>query len=106
PDAEFDRQWAITVMARAMDALEAECTADGEGDFFTAVRGILGGQADRGAMTQLAVERGMSFDALRVAVHRMRRRLRDCVKAEVAGTLEDPATVQEEMEALFSALGK
>ena len=106
PDAEFDRQWAITVMARAMEALEAECIASGEGEFFAAVRGILGGQSERGAMTDLATERGMSFDALRMAVHRLRKRLRDCVKSEVAGTLEDPASVQEEMEALFSALGR
>lgn len=106
PDAEFDRQWAITVMTRAMGALQAECAVSGEGEFFDAVRGILVGQADRGAMTDLAAERGMSFDALRVAVHRLRKRLRDCVKSEVAGTLEDPAAVQEEMEALFAALGR
>jgi RNA polymerase sigma-70 factor (ECF subfamily) len=48
----------------------------------------------------------MSFDAFRMAVSRLRKRLRQCVKDEVAGTLEDAAAVQEEMEALFAALGR
>jgi len=38
-------------------------------------------------------------------LHRLKKRLRDCVKTEVAGTLDDPALVQEEMQALFAALG-
>jgi len=48
---------------------------------------------------------GRTCDAFRMAVSRLRKRLRDCVKAEVAGTLDDPAAVQDEMEALFAALG-
>jgi RNA polymerase sigma-70 factor (ECF subfamily) len=40
-----------------------------------------------------------------MALHRLKKRLRQYVKTEVAGTLEDPAMVQEEMQALFAALG-
>jgi RNA polymerase sigma-70 factor (ECF subfamily) len=47
----------------------------------------------------------MNLDAFRMAVHRLKKRLRQCVKAEVAGTLDDPAMVQEEMQSLFAALG-
>lgn len=39
-----------------------------------------------------------------MAISRLRKRMRDCVKAEVAGTLDDPTAVQDEMEALFAAL--
>lgn len=106
PDAEFDRQWAMTVIARSMSALRAECVAEGRGPFFDAVYGILNGHASHGDQTRLAATCGMNFDAFRMAVSRLRKRLRDCVKAEVAGTLEDPAAVQEEMEALFAALGR
>jgi DNA-directed RNA polymerase specialized sigma24 family protein len=106
PDAEFDRQWAMTVIARSLSALRAECIAEGRGPFFDTVHGILNGHASHGDQTRLAVTCGMNFDAFRMAVSRLRKRLRDCVKTEVAGTLEDPATVQEEMEALFAALGR
>lgn len=105
PDAEFDRQWAVTVLARGMEALRVECVAEGRGAFFDSVSGILSGHATHGDQTALAAECGMSFDAFRMAVSRLKKRLRNCVKAEVAGTLEDPAAVQEEMETLFAALG-
>jgi RNA polymerase sigma-70 factor (ECF subfamily) len=106
PDAEFDRQWAMTVIARSMGALRLECMAEGRGAFFDLVSGILSGHASHGDQTAIAATCGMTFDAFRMAVSRLRKRLRDCVKAEVAGTLDDPAAVQDEMEALFAALGR
>lgn len=106
PDAEFDRQWAMTVITRGMEALRAECMAEGRGAFFESVSGILNGHASHGDQTALAASCGMSFDAFRMAVSRLKKRLRQCVKSEVAGTLEDPAAVQDEMETLFAALGR
>jgi RNA polymerase sigma-70 factor (ECF subfamily) len=106
PDAEFDRQWAMTVIARSMEMLRLECVEEGRGAFFNAVSGILNGHASHGDQTNIAAACGMTFDAFRMAVSRLRKRLRDCVKAEVAGTLDDPAAVQDEMEALFAALGR
>jgi len=106
PDAAFDLQWARTVMARSLDALRLECVAEGRGAFFDAANGILSGQASHGDQSRLAALCGMSFDAFRMAVNRLRKRLRLCVKAEVAGTLEDSTKVQEEMESLFAALGR
>ena len=106
PDAEFDRQWAMTVIARGMEALRVECVVEGRGAFFEAVSGILNGHASHGGQTELAAACGMSFDAFRMAVSRLKKRLRQCVKSEVAGTLEDPAAVQDEMETLFAALGR
>lgn len=106
PDAEFDRQWAMTVIARSMEMLRLECVAEGRGAFFNGVSGILNGHASHGDQAKIAAACGMTFDAFRMAVSRLRKRLRDCVKAEVAGTLDDPAAVQDEMEALFAALGR
>jgi DNA-directed RNA polymerase specialized sigma24 family protein len=106
PDAEFDRQWAMTVITRGMEALREECIAEGRGAFFDAVSGILNGHASHGDLTTLAASCGMSFDAFRMAMSRLKKRLRQCVKSEVAGTLEDPASVQEEMETLFAALAR
>lgn len=105
PDAEFDRQWAVTVLARGMEALRVECVAEGRGAFFDRVKSLLSGNADRGDSRTLAASCGMSPDAFRMIVHRMKKRLRQCVKSEVAGTLDDPASVQNEMQTLFAALG-
>jgi RNA polymerase sigma-70 factor (ECF subfamily) len=47
----------------------------------------------------------MNANALKVAVHRLKRRFRQLLKAEVAGTLDDPGLVEAEMRSLFAALG-
>jgi RNA polymerase sigma-70 factor (ECF subfamily) len=46
----------------------------------------------------------MSEGAVRVAVHRLRRRYRELLRDEIAQTLANPAQAGEEMQALFSAL--
>ncbi len=105
PDAEFDRQWAVTVLERGMEALRAECCGEGRGEFFESVRPLLTGDSTYGDQGALAAGCGMKVEAFRVAVHRLKKRLRQSVKDEVAGTLEDPTSVQDEMQTLFAALG-
>ncbi|MEZ5387983.1 MAG: sigma-70 family RNA polymerase sigma factor [Prosthecobacter sp.] len=105
PDAEFDRQWAVTVLARGLEALHLECIAENRETFFESVKPLLMGDGAYGDQAALAAACGMNLDAFRMAVHRLKKRLRQCVKAEVAGTLDDPAMVQEEMQSLFAALG-
>ncbi|MGB8170387.1 MAG: sigma-70 family RNA polymerase sigma factor [Chthoniobacteraceae bacterium] len=105
PDAEFDRQWAVTVLTRGIEALRMECQAEGREEFFDRVKPLLTGDAERGAHAGLAASCGMNVAGFRMAIHRLKKRLRQCVRAEVAGTLDDPALVQEEMLTLFAALG-
>jgi len=105
PDAEFDRQWAVTVLARGLDALRKEYAEEGRAEFFDAAKPLLTGDAGHGGQGAVAASCGMGIEAFRMALHRLRKRLRECVKAEIAGTLEQGTDVQEEMQALFAALG-
>lgn len=105
PDAAFDRQWAVTVLSRAMTALEKECTAEGKGEVLEHLRPWLLGEAAHGDQAQAAEELGLSAGAMKVAVHRMRQRYRRLVRAEIAGTLHEEAAVEDEMAALLAALG-
>jgi hypothetical protein len=105
PDAAFDQQWALTVLARTLEALRQECVADGRAEFFEQVKPWLTGEAAHGDQTALAASCGMNANALKVAVHRLKRRFRELVKMEVAGTLDDPGLVEAEMRTLFAALG-
>lgn len=106
PDAAFDRQWALTVLGHTMATLQRECAAAGRAEFFEAVKPWLTGEAAHGDQSALAKRCGMNANALKVAIHRMKRRFRELLKAEIAGTLDDPGVVEEEMEALFAALGR
>jgi DNA-directed RNA polymerase specialized sigma24 family protein len=105
PEEAYDLQWALTVVARALEALRRECTGAGQGDFFEQVKPWLTGESDRGDQTELAERLGMNATALKVAVHRLRSRFRRLLKGEIAGTLADPNLVEAEMRALFAALG-
>ncbi|MGB3120156.1 MAG: sigma-70 family RNA polymerase sigma factor [Verrucomicrobiales bacterium] len=105
PDAAFDRQWALTMLERSLQALRAECQTEGRGQFFDLVRPILTGDSAYGEQGSVAIACGMNIEAFRVAVHRMKKRLRQCVKAEIARTLEDASVVGDEMKILFEALG-
>jgi DNA-directed RNA polymerase specialized sigma24 family protein len=105
PDTAFDREWALTVVARTLEALRVESVAEGHGDFFEQAKPWLTGDAAHGEQAALAASCGMNANSLKVAVHRLKQRFRQLLKAEVAGTLEDPGLVEAEMRALFAALG-
>ena len=105
PEAAFDRQWAITVLARAMSVLERECAKEGKTELLEHLKPSLLGEAVYGDQNAAAEKLGLSAGAARVAVHRLRSRFRHCVKQEIAGTLKDSAIIEEEMRALLAALG-
>lgn len=103
PDQIFDREWALALLARVIERLQAECAADGKAALFEQLKVFLA--AGRGETAQAAVAQtlGMEEAAVRVAVHRMRKRYRQLLRDEIASTLSDPAMVDEEMRALFGA---
>lgn len=104
PDMAFDRAWATTLLARALSALRAECESEGAAAQFDRLKPWLTGEAAHGAQVEMARDLQLDPGALKAAVHRLRRRFRHFVKAEVASTLSPPADVDEEMRALFVAL--
>ena len=104
PDEAYDRQWALTTLRRAMERLQQECMDEGRGGFFEEARPWLTGEAGHGDQKELARRHGMNETALKVAIHRLRRRFRHLLRSEVAATLEHPGSVDQELQALFAAL--
>lgn len=106
PDAAFDRQWALTVLARSMTALENTMREEGKSAHFDELKPWLTAEGDATPQSMAAEKLGMSVEAVKVAVHRLRKRFRDAVKAEIAQTVSDEETVREELDALMAALRK
>jgi RNA polymerase sigma-70 factor (ECF subfamily) len=104
PDAEFDRQWALTVLARSLSRLEAAMASEGKMAHFDALKPWLTAEADSTPQTVAAEKLGLSVEAVKVAVHRLRKRFREAVKAEIAQTVSDSSDVREELDALMAAL--
>lgn len=105
PDDWFDRQWAVTLLDRALLVLENECRAEGRHEHFERLSPWLTGEAEHGDQVELAESLGVSPNTVKSLVHRLRRRFRQAVKAEIERTLSDRGDLHAEMAALFSALG-
>jgi RNA polymerase sigma-70 factor (ECF subfamily) len=104
PDAFFDRHWALTIMDRALGALERDFVDAGKSEQFQKLKPWLAGDAGERSQSEVAHELGMSEGALKVAVYRLRKKFRDAVREEIGHTLRDPALVDEELRHLVDAL--
>lgn len=104
PDVLFDRQWAITVLDRAMKSIEIEMAAQGQARQLEVLKPWLLGQAEHGAQSQAAAELGMNETAIRVAVYRLRQRFRQAVRAELGQTMSPGCSIDEELQTLRQAL--
>lgn len=105
-DELFDREWALAVMGRALSALEQEQTADGRREQFEVLRPWLAGDAAGATQADTAQKLGLSEGALKVAIHRLRKRFREVVRKEIGETLEDPSAAQEELRYLVEVLAR
>lgn len=105
PDREFDRRWALTLLENALSRLEGEHTERGKTVLWNCLKGTLNGYGLEIPYAQLGKDLAMSESAVRVAVHRLRKRYRELLRDEIAQTVETPAEVDEELRDLFTALG-
>lgn len=103
-DTRFDRQWALTILDRALNTLESEFTAAGKRAQFDVLEPWLVGES--GALTSAAAARalGMNEGAAKVAIHRLRKRFRALVRDEVARTVNDPAEIEAELQYFVEVL--
>lgn len=103
PDQAFDREWALALLSKVIEKLQAECVAEGKAQLFEQLKVFLAAGKSETAQSEVATALGMEEGAVRVAVHRLRKRYRQLLRDEIANTLSDPAMVDEEMRALFGA---
>lgn len=105
PERLFERRWAMALLDRALSSLRAEYQARNRGAVLLALEPALLGHDDALDHAATAALLHTTEGAVKVALHRMRSRLRELVRQQIAETLADPATVDEELQHLFEALG-
>ena len=106
PDSAFDRDWASTLVDRAVQTLAAEAVSGGKQAQFAALKPWLLGEVPAFSQAGAAHQLGMSEGAVKVAVHRLRRRFRELVETEIAHTVGDPAQVHDELRYLIEVLSQ
>jgi RNA polymerase sigma factor (sigma-70 family) len=104
PEREFDRKWALTVLDRALTALSAEHSDPNERKLFDVLKPWLTGDNENLSQADAARQLGCSESTVKVAIHRLRKRFRELVKAEIRQTMNDPVQVADELACLVAAL--
>lgn len=105
PERLFERQWAITLLARVLEQLQAECVAKGREAQFEHLKGFLSGSSRSRSYGDAAAALGISEAAAKVAAHRLRERYRELLRLEIAETVEKTEDVDDEIRSLFAVLG-
>jgi RNA polymerase sigma-70 factor (ECF subfamily) len=105
PEQVFNRNWMLAVLEHAMRRLEHEACVLGKDAVFRRLADYLVEPPDAADYRQVAADLGMRVNTVAVCVHRLRQRLRELVREELARTVGDPADVDAELHALRDIAG-
>jgi RNA polymerase sigma-70 factor (ECF subfamily) len=101
PEATFERRWARAVLSRGLEKLRAELRDSPDAERWKRLEPFLTGNSGASTYRKVAAELGLSESAVKVAVHRLRKRYGKALRAEVAQTVSTPEDVDEEVRYLL-----
>ena len=105
PEYLFDREWALQAIAGALQELRSEMEKAGNGEQFEALKGSLTGEEEL-SREEIAARLGMSEGSVKVAIHRLRGRYRNLLRAAIAETVSNEKDLEDEMRYLVAVLRK
>ncbi|MCI0535145.1 MAG: sigma-70 family RNA polymerase sigma factor [Verrucomicrobiales bacterium] len=104
PELHYDREWALAMMRRALTRLEMELVESGRGRHFEVLGRFLHAEAASGEYAAAAEQLGLIDRAVKLAVHRLRRRYGRLVREEVRETVADESDVEAELRYLVELM--
>ena len=104
PEQYFERRWALTLLDTVLHRLRGEYEHEGKGSLFTTLQSTLVGDRESQPYAKLADSLGMQEGAVKVAVHRLRKRYRQLLREEIAETMAESEDIDEELRHLFAVL--
>lgn len=104
PERLYEKRWAMTLLDLVLGRLRDEFHAAGKLELFDALKQFLAGETTTAAYRDVADQLGMTEGAVKVAVHRLRRRYRKLLKEEIARTIDGAETLEDELGDLLASL--
>jgi hypothetical protein len=92
------------LLDEVLGKLEEECRREGKPEFFAALKQTLAGSRESQPYEELALALKTNENAVKVAVHRLRKRYRELIRAEIGNTVASPREVADEMGHLLAVL--
>ncbi len=102
----YERRWVTTLFDKVLARLEQEFRDSGKGELFNRLKSVLLAENSGSSYAQLGLPLGLKEDAVKQAVHRMRRRYRELFREEIAQTVAGPGEVEDELKHLFAVLSE
>jgi RNA polymerase sigma-70 factor (ECF subfamily) len=104
PDKLYEQRWAMAVMLQGLADLQREMENSGKGKHFQELKDFLTREPSPGEYDRVGAILRISAGTVAVAVHRLRQRYRELVRAAVAETVSSPAEIDDEMRYLLNLL--
>jgi len=104
-DKLYDRRWATVLLDRVLDQLRDEYAQEGRANHFEALKEFLGAGGRGTPYADLGQTLGISEGAVKVTVHRLRKRYRALLESAIADTVTSPDDIDDERRHLIAALG-
>ncbi len=104
PEQCFERRWALTLLDTVLQRLRKEYEDEGKAELFAALHSTLAGGREQQPYAELANQLAMKEGAVKVAVHRLRKRYRQLLRREIAETMAEGEEVDDELRHLFAVL--
>jgi len=102
PDAAYEQRWAVTLIEQVLTALRQEFNAADKARLFEGLKGFTWGDKSTASYAEIAGQLNLTEGTVKVAVHRLRQRFRELLRAEVAHTVARPEDVDDELRYLIS----
>lgn len=104
PEKLYERQWALQLLERALDRLQAEFAAAGKARQFECLKGFLDNESEGRPYSEIGTALGLKPTAVATAVWRFRQRYRELLRQEIAQTVSRPGDLEDELRWLISVL--
>ena len=102
PDAAYEQRWAVTLIEQVLATLRREYSAANKSRLFEELKGFIWGDKSTASYAEIAGHLNLTEGTVKVAVHRLRQRFRELLRAEVAHTVARPEDIDGELRHLIS----
>ncbi len=106
PQHLYERRWALTLLETVLGKLGEEYREAGKEDLFSHLQPLLSGDKAGRSYVDIGTSLQMSEGAVKVAVHRLRRRYGELLRAQIANTVDGPEAVDDELRYLMTVLSR
>jgi RNA polymerase sigma factor (sigma-70 family) len=103
-DRIYERRWALTLLEQVLARLGEEYRVAGSSALFDQLKQLLTDEPGRPSQAEIGVALGMTENAVKQALHRLRQRYRLLLREEIAQTVVGPGDVEDELRHFIAVL--